>query len=150
MKKFILAIFIVLLSANIALAVDSGTWTSTMDKVDASSPFKTITFAWTAAAGAAEHTLSASELSYMKTYYIYWVETNPGNGVVAPTDNYDIDLNSAGGADILRGKLINRDETNTEVVKGLNAPVDGTALTFVISNNVVAAATGTIKLYLAR
>lgn len=153
MKKFILAIFMILLSANVALAVDAGTWTVAYDKVDPSSAIKTITFSWTAsAAGAAEYaipnTTAVPALNYMKGYYIYWVETNPG--ATAPTDNYDIVLNSSGGADLFRGKLINRDETNTEVVKGLNIPCDGTAMTFVISNNVVNAATGTIKLYLVR
>lgn len=149
MKKFILAIFMILLSANIALAVDAGTWTIAYDKVDVSSAIKTITFSWTAAAdGTVEKALPTAALTYMKGNYVYWVETNPG--ATSPTDDYDIVLNSSGGADVFRSKLINRDETNTEVVKGLNVPCDGTALTFVISNNVVNAATGTIKLYLAR
>lgn len=149
MKKFILAIFIILLSANAVLAADAGTWTVTYDKVDASSAIKTVTFSWTAAAdGSVEYAIPAATLSYMKGSYIYWVETNPG--ATAPTDNYDIVLNSSGGADLFRGKLINRDETNTEVVKGLNVPCDGTAMTWVISNNVVNSATGTIKLYLVR
>lgn len=149
MKKFILAIFMVLLSANIVLAVDAGTVTSTQSQVVAGSPFKTLIWTWTAsAAGALEKTISSDDLAYMKGYYIYWIETNPG--ATSPTDNYDIVLNSSGSADILRGKLINRDETNTEVVKGLNAPIDGTALTLIITNNIVNAANGTIKLYLAR
>lgn len=149
MKKFILAIFMILLSANIALAVDAGTWTITYDTVASASAIKTVTFAWTAAAdGSVEKALPTAALTYMEGNYIYWVETNPGS--TAPTDNYDIVLNSSGGADVFRGKLINRDEANTEVVKGLNVPCDGTALTFVISNNVVNAATGSIKLYLAR
>lgn len=158
MKKFILAIFMILLSANVALAADAGTWTIAYDSVNPSSAIKTITFSWTAAAdGTVEYTIPATYTSggvttkpreYMEGYYIYWVETNPGS--TAPTDNYDIVLNSSGGADLFRSKLINRDEANTEVVKGLNVPCDGTAMTFVISNNAVNAATGTIKLYLAR
>lgn len=135
-----------------SVAFCAGSWaTPVYDSVSSSSGIKTVTFAWTA--DAADHTtpnytVPAAALAFMEGYWIYWVETNPG--ATAPTDNYDITMLSSGGADMFRSKLLNRDEANTEVVKGLNIPCDGTALTIVVSNNLVNSATGTIKLYLTR
>lgn len=72
--------------------------------------------------------------------------TNPG--AVGPTDNYDITLEDADGADRLQGGGLNRDITLTEQVAAvftgtaLHPWVDGDeVLTLKIANNAVNAAT---------
>lgn len=78
--------------------------------------------------------------------------TNPG--ATAPTDNYDITLVDAEGADRLQGVGANRDTANTEqvpvVYSGSAIPpvVDGDeVLTFTLANNSVNSALGRALLY---
>jgi len=84
------------------------------------------------------------------------METNPGS--TAPTDDYDIVINTAGGVDILGGAGANRDTSTTETAyptidstsgqKGC-VPINS-ALSLVLSGNSVNNATVAIKLFLTR
>lgn len=78
--------------------------------------------------------------------YLVQVSTNPGS--TAPTDNYDIALNNADGADVAGGSLADRDTSNSEVVNFTTPPLVAEDLTVTITNNAVNSATGTIILYL--
>lgn len=77
------------------------------------------------------------------------VETNPGT--TAPTDNYDITLTDADGADIMGTALMNRDTSNTEITCPTlgyqsKAPAAG-ALTVNVTNNSVNNATVKIRIF---
>lgn len=80
--------------------------------------------------------------------YIFLAETNPGTE--APTDNYDIVLNTATGVDVFGGNLMNRDTTNTERAVPLTVGwIDGT-LTLAVTNNSVNNAAFVLKVWLYR
>lgn len=85
--------------------------------------------------------------------WVFQAETNPGTE--APTDDYDIVLNDAAGADVFNGALINRDTTNTELAWPLVGTiptrtfVDGT-LAIVVTNNAVNNAAFTLKVWIMR
>lgn len=80
--------------------------------------------------------------------YVFMAETNPG--ATGPTDNYDIVLNDADGADIFGGNLMNRDTSNTErAVPAIVGWVDG-PLTLAVTNNSVNNATFVLKVWLYR
>ena len=76
-----------------------------------------VTVAWT----------SAADGTYSESFDIAGTitgfETDPG--ATAPTDNYDIVLNSAGGTDLLMGGGANRDTANTEYFVPLATGSDG-------------------------
>lgn len=84
------------------------------------------------------------------------METNPGS--TAPTDNYDIALNTAGGFDILGGAGENRDTASTETAyptidstTGQKACVPvNSPLTMSVSGNSVANAVIGIKFFFQR
>jgi len=80
------------------------------------------------------------------------LETNPG--ATAPTDNWDVVINDAEGADVLQGAGANRDTTTTEKAgiffsgTSSHPPVDKTdTLTLVITGNSVNSAVVVVKLY---
>tara|TARA_R100001530_G_scaffold134471_2_gene109397 strand:+ start:974 stop:1372 length:399 start_codon:yes stop_codon:yes gene_type:complete len=82
------------------------------------------------------------------------LETNPGS--TAPTDNYDIVLDDAGGHDVLEGVGANRHTTTTQKAAivysgtGTHPTVDETdTLSLVITNNSVNSAIIQITLYYA-
>jgi len=89
----------------------------------------------------------------VKGWYLNMVETIPG--ATAPTDNYDIVINNASGADVMGGALANRDATLAEQVAPLlggiptKRPINSD-LSIVLTGNSVNAATGTIKLFFGR
>ena len=106
-----------------------------------------LTISWTADASdnsVPDTTISASTYR-IKGYFLYSAETNPGS--TAPTDNYDISINDADSYDIAGTLLNNRDTSNTELVNMINAggsyPLVRGDLTFSLSGNSVASATGT-------
>lgn len=78
--------------------------------------------------------------------YIIRAETDPG--ATAPTDNYDIVINSRYGADLFGGELNNRDTSNSEIAEPLIPYIyqDGT-MYFVLTNNSQAGALGTLVIY---
>lgn len=82
--------------------------------------------------------------------YVYMVLTDPGS--TAPTDNYDITITDADGADIMGGELQNRDTANTEVAIPKMDVIYGArrvngAMTVNISGNSVSSATVEIKIF---
>jgi hypothetical protein len=122
------------------------------------SAFKTWSITFTASADNAtipNYTTTTTDQNFMKGYWIFGVETDPGS--TGPTDNYDVVINNAASRDIMGGALSNRDSSTTEFAMALAAdgvtkyspPVDG-ALTIAVSGNSVNSATSSIKLYLFR
>jgi hypothetical protein len=127
------------------------------DKDPTKAPFKSWSIAWTASSvdgTVITYSLTASDLAYMKGWYLYLIETVPGT--VAPTVNYDIAVYKYGTTfDIIGTALANLDNATTErrypkqnSVKGY-PPIDG-KFTISVSGNSINSATGTIKLWLAR
>lgn len=78
------------------------------------------------------------------------LQTKPGS--TAPTDNYDITLIDADGADRLDSVGLNRDTSTTERVTITGAPwvAKGESLTLTIANNAVNSATIGIKIWFTR
>ena len=151
MKKLFLALLLIFILASSALAAGTVTITSTTISVQAQPTRKVITLSWQCEAGAAtipNTTITAATYG-IGGWYFYSAETNPG--ATAPTDNYDITILDADGADIAGGMLMNRDSTASEYVSiGVGAtgqyPVVRGDLTFTLSNNAVNAALGTLIL----
>jgi hypothetical protein len=103
--------------------------------------------------GSSSVALSDIEQLRQKGYFLYALVTDPGT--TAPTDNYDITLNSvtpAGTAiDMLGGNGANRDEANTEYASMQVAyPVTNTTMTLTVSNNSVNSAQIKVLLFFAR
>jgi hypothetical protein len=158
MKKTIFLIALILMIPGLAFATTPGTWgTPTYSVVAQGSPFKTwsVTFTGTSDnATIVDYATTAKDQTFMKGYYIYYVETDPGTN--SPTAAYDIVINNAAGRDIMGGALGDRSATATESVFATNAasirhspPIDG-QLTIVTTNNSANSATYTIKFYLFR
>lgn len=77
-------------------------------------------------------------------------EVNPGTQ--APTDDYDVTLETREGADLFGGNLLNRDTINSEFVAPSVAGVfyDGGDLTFTLDGNTVLDAAGRVVIYFRR
>lgn len=148
MKRLILSAIILLILAPVT-AMAAGTATYTITQPDQ----KTAIVAIAVTDDTAGTTLS---LTGFEGYFLCAMETNPGS--TAPTDDYDIVINTAGGFDILGGAGANRDTANTEVAyptidsttgqKGC-VPINST-LSFVLSGNSVNGGTTAVKLFLMR
>ena len=158
MKRLsILAILLVLLIPAMAFSVGTGTYTtsynSTWDRQSDLAKNKVLVVS--IKDDTAGTTVALSETDVLG-YWLCSMETDPGT--TEPTDDYDIVINSAGGADLLGGAGANRDKTNTEVAyptidsttgqKGC-VPVNS-ALSLVLSGNSVNNATVAIKLMFVR
>ena len=150
LKKLLLAIVLVALLAAPVWAAGTVTITSSAVTVQGDVWRKVITLSWVA--DAAEATVPPTTITAV-TYgiggwYLYTAETNPGS--TAPTDDYDMVLNDADGLDVAGGLLTNRDAIATEIVSmGTSAhgyPAIRGDLTFVLSDNSVNSATGTLIL----
>jgi hypothetical protein len=108
---------------------------------------KVCTIEWIA--DATDHTVPTTNIIVPDGWILYSAETIPGS--TAPTDNYDIVLNDADGLDVAGGLLANRDEANAELVL-LGSAAHGYplmrngSLSFVLTNNLVDSATGTLIL----
>lgn len=123
---------------------------------------KTFTITFTASSDNATiptYTISAlaqpTLMNFIKGYWIYTVETNPGT--TGPTDEYDIVINDVHGLDVMGGALLNRSITSTQnvfpkFVQTATAfvPLDGTTLSIVVTNNAVNSATCAMKFYLTK
>jgi hypothetical protein len=155
MKRLsILAILLVLLIPAMALSVGTGTYTTSYNP-DQATNYKTKILTVSITDDTAGTTVALAETDVLG-YFLCSMETNPGS--TAPTDDYDIVVNTAGGADLLGGAGANRDQTNTEIAyptidstsgqKGC-VPVNS-ALSLVLSGNSVNNATVAIKLLLTR
>ena len=156
LRKYLLPILLVLLLPATALAV--GSWAAPVPVGVPTSQIKTITFTWIGDSGGGTvpaYVIPAASLAFMKDYWIYAIETDPGSP--APTTLYDITITNAGTRDVLGGACADRSATLQEVVPpkfdGTNpmyVPLDGTALTINVTNTTVNSATAYIKLWLAR
>jgi hypothetical protein len=104
-------------------------------------------------ADAADGSVPALSLTNLHGYVLK-VVTNPGS--TAPTDNWDIVLNSDSDTslDHFAGTLLNRDTANTEavypLVSGAACPIwlEPKTYSLAISGNSVNSATGQITIYL--
>jgi hypothetical protein len=99
--------------------------------------------------------LTPTLMNYMKGFWIYTVQTDPGS--TGPTAAYDIVINDVHGMDIMGGALADRSATATENVfpkfnqsSASYAPLDGTTLVIAVSNNLVNSATSTLKFFLSK
>jgi len=147
MKRLFLALFLVLILQTSAWAAGTVLINASSMQILGQQSRRIITLSWTADASAAtvpNKVIDASTYDILG-WYFFSAETNPGD--TAPTDNYDIVINDADGADIAGGLLMNRDTGNTEMVNiGTSIhgyPIVRGNLTFVLSNNAVNSATGT-------
>jgi len=157
LKKTLLFALVMLLVPALALAV--GSWSAPdPQQISAVSPFRTIKFTWIGDASGGTvpaYTVTSASLAFMKGYYIYAIETDPGTP--APTTLYDITITNAGARDVVGGALADRSATLQEVVPpkfdGVNpmyVPLDGGALSINVSGTTANSATAYIKLWLAR
>jgi len=144
-KRLAFAIFLI-------ISLSSSAWaTCTAEFTTAGSPVELLTFTCqTDTAGSATITGVTSPAI---RGWVFQAETNPGTE--APTDNYDIVLNDAAGADVFNAALMNRDTANTELAWPLvgtiptRSFVDGT-LAIVVTNNSVNDARFTLKVWIMR
>jgi hypothetical protein len=153
MKRIIAVIALMMLMASFACAAGSVTFTTEFPNRDRG--YAIITISWTgdASTGSVPST-EFPDISSIRGYYIIKASTKPGT--VNPTALYDIAINNEIG-DIMGGALGNlaaaTASTNISPLDsgGMPAlvPVDG-PLTFVLTNNSVNSATGTVKLYFVR
>lgn len=158
MKKLVcILVIITAIFPSFAFAA-AGTWgTPVPSNVASGSAFKTWSITFTASADNAtipNYTTTATDQAFMKGYWLFYVETDPGSA--APTDDYDITITNAAGRDIMGGALSDRGNATTEVAFAIDAgltkhspPIDG-ALTIAVSNNSVNSAKSTIKFFLFR
>jgi len=155
MKRLsILAMLLVLLIPAMAFSVGTGTYTTSYNP-DQATNYKHKVLTVSITDDTAGTTVALAETDVLG-YWLCAMETNPGS--TAPTDDYDIVINTAGGADLLGGAGANRDTANTEIAyptvdsttgqKGC-VPINS-ALSLVLSGNSVNNATVAIKLFLTR
>ena len=97
----------------------------------------------TCVADASDGSFPDYEIEGLREWFIYSMETVPGTP--APTDNYNVQLQSSNGTDLFGGNGALRDTANKELAYPDTAPgmVDGT-VTQVIDSNVVNSAAITI------
>jgi len=108
----------------------AGTITITEERL--ANPQK-ITFAWTAGTAGEAGTASGTT-TYPYTGNILKVVTIPGTVGTQPTDDYDLTLTDEDSIDTANGQLINRDDTNTELVSASLGAVVGDKLTLNVTN----------------
>lgn len=158
MKRFVTSIVLGLLILCPFVVHAAGSWATSSGNNIPNAPFKTLTLVFTADAANAtvpNYSFTASDLAFVKGYWLIGVETDPG--ATAPTPLYDMYILDANGKDIMGTTLEDRSDTATQVAipkwDGANygfPPLDGTALTVTVSNNAVNSATVTLKIYLSR
>lgn len=105
--------------------------------------YKMQTVILTCVADASDGSLPDHEIDGLGEWFLYSIETIPGG--TQPTDNYDIEVRTSRGTDMLGGNGANRDTANKELAYPDTAPgiVDGT-LTQVVSGNSINSAEITI------
>jgi hypothetical protein len=105
-----------------------------------------VTFAWAGAndTGATSATIAAQ----IRGWYLFMAETIP---VANPTASYDIAINNAAGVDLMGGALADRSQTLAQRVwPPTVSQVIDSVLSLAITNQGVAGASGTVKLYFCR
>jgi len=159
MKRLaVVLIFCLMLFPSFVYAL--GTWSTTTYENIPNANMRTVTLTWVADAIAAtvpNYSFTATDLAFVKGWYLYSVETDPGPGATAPTPAYDITILDAHSMDLMGGELADRSDSDTEweypkpnTTAYLFPFLDGSAITVTVSNNVVVSATGVIKIFLAR
>jgi hypothetical protein len=110
MKKLLISLALVLIFATSLLAVDS---TYTITKYKHGTDFVELSLAWTTSDGGdfTAATTTTEETNFIKGRWLCQMITDP----VSPTDDYDITVVDANGADLLGGAGSNRDASNSEV-----------------------------------
>jgi hypothetical protein len=156
LSVIMLMITLLILAPVIVMAVGVGTYTTSYNQTwDSTNKARLKVLTVSITDDTAGTTVALVEADVM-SYFLCSMETNPG--ATAPTDDYDIVINTAGGVDILGGAGANRDTANTEIAyptvdatTGQKAcvPING-ALSLVLSGNSVNNATTVIKLFLTR
>jgi len=162
MKKLLRAGFIgILLILMASSAFAAGTVTQTISRMtkfsERDNDVYTVTLAWTAGAGGGVTAvpISGPITEQMQGRYIIQVLIVPGSGGAAPTTLYDITLLDPNGIDVMGGALGDRSATATEVARPLPDPTKYSGLitgvlTFTLTNNTNASATGTAILFIQR
>ena len=160
MKRFLLAVLMVVVMAGSALATASSvTCTKYVPAYtdERHSNVAVLTVTWTADSGNASVTstniLALSDCQYTRGY-ITRIVTNPG--ATGPTDDLtDVTLLDADGVDVTGGALQNRDNTDSEIAYCL-APDGATivypyvvdTLTLAVANNAVNSAVQAVVIYI--
>lgn len=129
-------------------------------KTDHNKGYAVLTAAWTADADDAsvpDTPLPVDFLESVKGWYLYEMDTKPGEGGEAPTDEYAVTLEDEWGMDILGGAGSGRQAAAAERAMPLwgtdplPVPVYTSSLTLKIAGNEVDEATGEIKfIFMAR
>ena len=102
----------------------------------------TISIPWTSDSGGAATVAIAAFRGYIRRFV-----TDPAAAGDAPTDNYDITITDANGADVLAGTGADRDTANSESVTPAQAILVDGALSLVVAN-AGNAKSGTVVLYI--
>jgi hypothetical protein len=154
MKKTFLILLALTLIPTMVFAA-AGSWGTPVPLIVADGgAFKTWSITFTASADNGtipNYTTTATDQKFMKGYWLFYVETDPGS--TGPTADYDIVINSASGYDIMGGALADRSATVTQRAFAdlsnikHSPPIDG-ALTVAVSNTTANSATCTIKFWL--
>jgi hypothetical protein len=143
--------FIFVLIPALAMAVGSWGSPSYSTTLGKTSNFKWVQWTFTGDADSGtvpDLAIDATTLAYMKEYFIYAVETNPGT--TGPTDNWDLAITDSMGYAIAVNDLdISTTETRYAPGGGY-FPIDGTALTVSVSNTSVGAATAVVRIWLSK
>lgn len=124
--------------------------------INQSTNYRSIEIVWTwTADGAGAVASEAVPNGFKLTGYCVGIAADPGS--TAPTDNYDVTVTDENGVDVLGGNGANLDTANSEyrpalsynAVDGVNVTepplIVNQGLTFNLSGNLVAAATGVIR-----
>jgi len=150
MNKFKLKAFVIVIAGILAFSgLIYAASTVTQSRQAVNHDVMTLIFNWVADATTAE--VSAAESTSDIDGWVFMVETIPS--ATAPTADYDVVLKNAAGIDIVGGALADRADATPEAALPLLATgtygerfVDG-KLTMEITNNLVSAAEGQVKIY---
>lgn len=152
MKKFIVAIIMLVVLVYVSTAFCAGTCTQRVDKYANNPNFAVLTVSCTgdSSTGAfPSTTITAENMAKITGFYITEVQTYPGT--TNPTALYDIVINTSRGLDLMEGNLANRSASLPErafpstIVAGI-----ANALTIVITGNSVASAVVVIQVLLGK
>lgn len=158
MKKLVLAVAMMVLIPTLVLAAGSACTSSKESLLDGA--IKTITWSCTGDDGTGAFPATAAtteEVNFIKGYYLYQIEVNPG--ATGPEDGvWDITIPNTAGFDLAGAKLTNLSATvtkrytvaDTATEVGLNVVTSGFILTPVQGASAVNSATFTAELIFIR
>lgn len=149
-----IAIFALMLALVPAYVMAAGSWSATSysTTLDSSSSFKWIQWTFTADADNASVpalSISATDLAYMKKYFIYSIETDPGT--TGPTNGaWDVVITDTLSYPVTVSNLSSSTSSKTYAPGGGYFPIDGTALTVTITDNAVNSASAVVRIWLSK